>query len=289
MVNKSSWRLDKAKLDYASSFGEEIIKTFDISSPPIDPFHILESEKRHIRAFGDDFKDAFDGRLEYNQSIYLLFYNTKYNSWPHSGLHHPKVRFTVSHELGHYFLEAHREYLRKGGQSHYCVTDFVSDNLIEREADCFAAGLLMPEFMLREVINKNTPNLSIIKDMRNKYDVSLTSMMVRWTQICDFPCAVLSVKQKNIQWSFTSEGFKRDGGFWVRRGAITSESALDFVNDEPTFKNYREGSGWGRTGHWLDIKKDNVDVHEDYVVIPSTETMIIFLTTKEEDLFDDLD
>jgi len=289
MPKRSSWHLDKARLDYAIGLGEEIVETLGINSPPVDPFHVLESEGAKIRAFGDDFKDAFDGRLEYKDPIYILFYNTKYNCWQHSGLQHPKVRFTISHELGHYFIEAHRNYLRKGGQPHCCITDFVSDTLVEREADCFAAGLLMPKFLLCEIVNKSTANLSAIKNARKEFDVSLTSMMIRWTQLCDSPCAILAVKGKTVQWGFTSEGFNNAGASFVRRGAVTSEAAIEFISGEPTLKECREGSGWGRTGYWLDIPKDNVDVHEDYVVMPSTGTVLVFLTAREEDLFGDLD
>jgi len=56
----------------------------------------------------DDFGDAFDGRLEYQRPRFIIFYNTKYDAWPHMGEHHPKVKFTVAHELGHFFLNAHR-------------------------------------------------------------------------------------------------------------------------------------------------------------------------------------
>ena len=111
----SSWRLDKARLDYAMRLGEEVVQTLSIIEPPVNPLLIVESEKS-IKPFGDDFGDAFDGRLEYIEPRYLLFYNTKYNQWPHIGTDHPKVRFTIAHELGHYFLDDHRAYLNKGGK-----------------------------------------------------------------------------------------------------------------------------------------------------------------------------
>ena len=283
----SSWRLDKARLDFAMQFGEEVVQTSGIGDPPADPLLILKAEGKYIKAFGDDFGDAFDGRLEYHEPRYFLFYNTKYNDWPHIGSQHPKVRFTIAHELGHYFLDDHRAYLNKGGKPHFCLTEFTSDNLVEREADAFASGMLMPSFMLCKLVNKAEPSLESIKTTRKSFDVSLTSMMIRWSQLCDFPCATLAIKNKCIEWGFASEGFKRAGAYKILRKNIVSEDAIKFVDADPSFQEYREGSGWGIAEYWLDIPKTNVDVHEDYVVIPSTRILLVFLTASEGELFHD--
>ena len=50
------------------------------------------------------------------------------------------MNFSVAHELAHYFLIAHHNYLKHGGRPHGSKTEFVSDNNSEREADAFAAG-----------------------------------------------------------------------------------------------------------------------------------------------------
>src|SRR5271157_1307304 len=54
-------------------------------------------------------------------------------------------RFTVAHELGHYFLEGHVQALFGAGQQfHQSESGFTSNDKYEREADSFAASLLMP-------------------------------------------------------------------------------------------------------------------------------------------------
>lgn len=54
-------------------------------------------------------------------------------------------RFTLAHELGHYFIDQHRRGLEEGKvRSHGSVVEFESELPIEQEADTFAASLLMP-------------------------------------------------------------------------------------------------------------------------------------------------
>src|SRR3972149_5886641 len=61
-------------------------------------------------------------------------------------------RFSIAHELGHYFIEGHPEALLTSG-IHQSRADFVSDDPFEQEADIFAAALLMPEAPSRKAIN----------------------------------------------------------------------------------------------------------------------------------------
>src|SRR5581483_80345 len=112
----NKWSPERDRLNAATELAETITNSLEIARPPVDPFAVIKSERRLLLAFGEDFGDAFDGRLEYQSPRFLLFYNTKYDALPHSGQHHPRVNFSVAHELGHYFLEQHRQFLKKGGR-----------------------------------------------------------------------------------------------------------------------------------------------------------------------------
>src|SRR5262245_3383302 len=79
----TSWRFEQARREAAAALAERIVKDIGITAPPVSPFKVLDTEKRRIRVYGDDFGDAFDGRLEYQSPRFLLFYNTKYDDWPH--------------------------------------------------------------------------------------------------------------------------------------------------------------------------------------------------------------
>jgi len=285
-----SWKLEQAKMRRAAEYGETIAGVLGFEHPPIDPFAVIASEDGRIRTVGDYFGNAFDGRLEYHGSYFLLFFNTIYNEWHYEGEHHPKIRFTVGHELGHYFLQAHRSFLMQNGVAHGSKTEFSSNRNVEREADFFANGLLMPGFLLRRKVNSAPPSLSAVRAARDQFQVSLTSMLIRWVELSDFPCAVVSYRQGQVEWGFTSSGLKRVGGYRVKRGVkLESRHAQEFLIKDPTLEKYRQGEGWSYIDKWIEIERQGVEVQEDYIVVPSTQQMLVFLTINEEDLESETD
>ena len=60
-----------------------------------------------------------------------------------------RKRFTIAHELGHFFL--HRE----KNETLYAHRDAGQSGKIETEANIFATNILMPEDLVREVIDNN--------------------------------------------------------------------------------------------------------------------------------------
>ena len=63
-------------------------------------------------------------------------------------------RFCIAHELGHFFVEGHLDYIPFVHGVHRSRAGYISQDRYEREADCFAAGLLMPEAPVCEVIGR---------------------------------------------------------------------------------------------------------------------------------------
>lgn len=294
MSRKLFWKLVQSIREHALHQGEEIASVMDFVSLPIDLLKIIDSEP-NLYAEGADFGDVFDGRLEYVGPRFLLAYNTKYDQWDHAGKHHSKVRFTIGHELGHYYLDDHRLYLLKGGKPHPCFTEFQSDPYVEQQADCFAAGLLMPSFLLGPHVNREAePTLEIIKNTAKEFEVSITSMMIRWTSLSDFPCATISVSANGIiNWGWLSGGFKQVGGYCVRRNKkVLSEDALKFLQMDMSFSHYREGNGLGYAHQWIDFEITNISVKEFYAVVPYIHQTLVFITAPEDELaehyYDDL-
>lgn|GEM_PF-250887 len=82
-------------------------------------------------------------------------------------------RFTIAHELGHYFLHHKRD-----GENEITTVSFRGkSNREEREADLFAAELLMPESMVRERHSKmSLPLLWVLAD---NFNVSRIAMRKR--------------------------------------------------------------------------------------------------------------
>lgn len=102
----------------------------------------------------------------------------------------PEVRqhFTLAHELGHYFL--HQDILKEqnglideddeldGGKLLYRLDDATYDR-IEREANHFAASLIMPE----ELVRKAWAATGSIQDCAKIFKVSTIAMSIRLTEL----------------------------------------------------------------------------------------------------------
>lgn len=279
-------KLDIAARQSALEKGEEIAKGFPFRKPSVDPFAVAAAESELIHLEGGDFRDCFDGRLSYHGERFLLVYNTRYNRWSTEDRHHPKVRFTVAHELGHFYLDRHREFLVKRRRAIESMTEFESNGEIERQADAFASGLLMPKFLLGPLINQEEDvTIGSIKAAASTFDVSLTSMMVRWTQLSHFPCAAVCVRRSQIQWGFVSEGFAR-GRLWrcLKGRQISSVDSKTFYACDPSLAVFREGSGTGYAHNWLEGGADRISVQEHYLVLPYSQCMMVFLVADDADI-----
>lgn len=285
-MSEQAWALKQAARQKALEIGEDIAGLFAHEGLPIDPLRVVEAEAGRILARGLDAGDSFDGRISFHGSRFLLLYNTRYNRWWHRGSNHPKVRFTIAHELGHYFLDRHRAYLMRRHASIESFTEFESAYEVERQADAFASGLLTPARLVSPRINHvDDATVADVKRVAEEFDVSLTGMMVRWTQLSHYPCATLCVRDQRIQWGFVS-GLFRESGFWkARRGeALEGRDARAFSAAEPSFEDFREGEGTGLASNWLEGARDDVNVREFYVVMPYSRCMLVFLTADENDL-----
>jgi Zn-dependent peptidase ImmA (M78 family) len=87
-----------------------------------------------------------------------------------------RQRFTLAHELYHYFYD-------KEGLT-LCINDFESDKTdIEKEADTFASFLLMPPMALKQFIEKHNGNKlfdeQLIVGIENHFEMSRQATLVR--------------------------------------------------------------------------------------------------------------
>lgn len=122
-------------------------------------------------------------------------------------------RFTVAHEVGHYLM--HRHGLPAEGI--YCkVGDlFQRDTkVIEKEADTFAASLLMPfHDMRRQLDPKAKPTLDDLGALADRYGVSLTALMLRWLEYTERRAVMVVSTDGYVLWSWSSTSAYRTGRF----------------------------------------------------------------------------
>ena len=88
----------------------------------------------------------------------------------HGDSNERRRRFTIAHEIGHFVLHPGRPRLERGGR----VTE--AGRSEEREADAFAAALLMPEHLVREAVYEHGADVPRLAD---RFLVSSAAMQVR--------------------------------------------------------------------------------------------------------------
>ena len=199
--------------------------------------------------------------------------------------------FTIGHELGHFFLPKHRQYLVQSGKSHGSFSEFTSDPAVEQQADFFATGLLMPAYLLRPIVNaQNFVTRERFHQTRKLFEVSLTGMLVRWTQLSDFPCATIAIKDGVVQYGWVSSALRQRGMFRIRRGErATCKAAKSFITDDISATRYREDSGSGTMANWIDFDEYRLSTEEHYFAIPHSGTVWVLITADEKDLRDRFD
>ena len=182
-------------------FAECIASQFDEKIIPLEKI-VAEEE---LDVFYDDYEtNTFDGMTIFDRGKFYIHLNTAKNNHPNSD----RGRFTLAHELGHYFIDTHRIGLRKGllepHPSHPNRNQFYA---IEREADYFASCLLMPETRFLQDVRNQKFDIEVINFLRKEYKVSRTACAIRYADIGNYPLLILYAENNKIQWVYTSDDF----------------------------------------------------------------------------------
>lgn len=159
------------------------------------------------RAYGITFcfghyENAFDGLLEWKASRFHIYINVDSN-W---GSDTPRARFSFAHELGHYFIDWHRCALERGVPPHGSQSEFASAMSVEREADLFAANLLLPKERVRRAAGSRI-GVEGIQKLAQEFGTSLSATAIRCAQLSLAPLIVMRWSASGRTWCWSSETF----------------------------------------------------------------------------------
>ena len=250
---------------------EAVLKDLERWRLPVDPFEIAAEEG--IELLPGDFSAKFDGRIRYVPEIsgFALAYRR-----PGPGRPESRVRFTIGHELGHYYL--HREYLLSG-KCHASKTNFVSHDQMEQEADEFSASLLMPIELFRRRITQLRSGVATLDELcklaNEEFHTSITSTVRRYCQSDIEPCAVIFSRDGIVQWGQFSEDMSREGMGFVRFGGrIPEQSKTNRLLDDGTDKIDGVVQPWV----WFGSPRFYGKLWEEAMVLGGTGTVLTYLT-----------
>jgi Zn-dependent peptidase ImmA (M78 family) len=213
--------------DRAAHAAERVIRQHNITSLPVDPIAIADSIGIEVVA-----KQASDGGvsgmlIRYGEQ-FCIAYATHIKS---QGFR----RFTIAHELGHYFLEGHFDAIFKEGSVHESKAGFVSSAPYELEADHFAARLLMPNALFFAAQRHAGEGLVAVESLADTCLTSLSSTAIRYAECAREPVAIIVSTGNIVDFCVMSKTLREcDGIDWIRKKqALPLGCATRSFNSDP--------------------------------------------------------
>jgi len=215
------------KLKMARQSAEKLLRDEGIAELPVDPFAIAASRGIVVQPKPDT-ADGVSGMLVRHGNSFGILYATYIQS---EGFQ----RFSVAHELGHYFLEGHSDAVFGADGVHSSSAGFTSNNSFEMEADHFASGLLMPSIPFKRALGRRDPGLETIEFMADLCRTSLTATAIRCAELSDDALAIVISTGPVIDYCFLSEAMKSLPKLnWIRKGTpVPAGSATFAINRDP--------------------------------------------------------
>lgn len=170
---------------------------FPVSS--VDPESIAKSKGITI-SYGH-YQDSFDGLLEHRSGKFHIYCNLDRLVRKEN----PRTKFTLAHELGHFFIVEHSLALRSGrSPGHGSLTEYESKNPVEQEADHFASSLLMPKERFLRLASREPTGIPGIIALAKQFGTSVTSTAIRYASLEVRPCFVIKWSANGFQWKWLS-------------------------------------------------------------------------------------
>lgn len=194
-----------------------------------------------------------------------------------------RQRFSIAHELGHW-------YLHKGQANFVCDTtpnlvasDFNKQNGMqtEREADQFAANLLLPPFLLQPLIRpKQDITFDVIKGVADIFRASILATAIQIARL-DSHSIVIAVYDSNKKCSSFFRSNMLSDKLWPNECLSTETYANDVSEISPSAKGMVSADEWFAN---FDLDYDS-EVFEESTYWHGN--IISIITINEENLLSD--
>lgn len=252
-------RRDDMSVREAVHCAERALAELDIDSLPIDPLDIAARKGITVSAQS---LDGCSGCLVKSGDAFGILYS---DALQNEGFE----RFTVSHELGHYFIPGHPEALFGGGNNtHRSRSGFVSRDPHERQADNFAASLLMPKKLFVAAARADSAEgFATIENIAVLCKASITATALRFARLAEDPVAVVMSEGNKIQWcEMSSVLYGLRGLTWLGRGSLLPRESASarFNTDTSNITRCAKVESTSLLSDWFDGAPD-VEVMEDVV------------------------
>lgn len=161
--------------EYIERKTEELLTQYGLLSLPINAKKL--AEKLGVKVEAENFDDDVSGLFVMKDGVPYVIYNSNQGA--------KRRRFTIAHELGHFILHSKYKplFVDKQGVVMYRNSESSTGELIkEREANAFAAALLMPKKLVEAEFSE-AEDFEIVVGLAKKFNVSTQAMSFRLSNL----------------------------------------------------------------------------------------------------------
>lgn len=222
-----------------AEYAKKLLSELNFKRAPIYPRKI--AKELGIYIWEKEAESGYDGYLISVNDTWGIMINKAIRS-------KARKRFTVAHELGHYYIDYHNE------NSYQCFAKDIESldpaaRQDEKEANEFAVELLMPDGLFREDIQQRDISLDTINSLAIKYGTSMTSTAIRYARSGSHACAIIVSEQGRIKYFAYSESFRQGRQLYISKSAPLRDGSYAKRLFESGF-SIREGQGEVTAGSW---------------------------------------
>ena len=271
------------RLPIAEGTADKVLRELGLDRLPIDPSFIAANKEIMVRAAPSDMT-GFSGMLAQWDTHFGIMFATHIES---EGFR----RFSIAHELGHYFLPGHVEQVLADGP-HKSRAGFGSSDPYEQEADYFASAMLMPERLLKPIINQHDEGLDLVRTISEQCIASLTAAAVRYARVSRSAVATVVSKDGAVEFCLFSDAMKGAKVRWLRRGTPVPNGTLTgrFGRDVAKVAAAKSDSDSVDLSDWFDCPASHT-VTEDVIGLGSYGRVLTIIyssrLTNEAEGYDD--
>ena len=256
---------------------DEVRASYGQTSSPVSLDTIAEGEG--ISLVSIEQCEGFHGRIEFlREAASFVIYHPDPNNTPNR----KRVRFSIAHELGHYFIEPHRELL-VAGKIHNSTPGFICDNELEVEADEFAAALLIPRAHIEQRLQRRSfMTLAEILKMGDDWQSSARSATIRYVRYTGEACAMVVSKQQGKLTKYIPSDEAEALGFrFTGLKTVPDGSAASRLHNDNSKQNIEESHT--TTKSWFPFLHGEHDLHEESFRLGNTGYVLSLLSISAEE------
>ena len=262
---------------------ESLLLDVGIAGLPVDPVRVAQHLEMGVTAKPPSIKGASGWLIRVGEE-FAIVYATHIDS---IGFQH----FSIAHEIGHYMLDGHAEHVFRNGNEHSSHAGFGSGDDVEREADYFAACLLMPKLLCSKLINARQDGMAAVVNLAGHCKTSLTAAALRYAEIGGLPVGIIQCFAGKVEFCASYPLLEHVG--WARalprnHKVPVNSATRRMSEDEQAILSCTEGSDTCDAGDWVPSADCGVGLIEEVIGLGRFGRTLTVLTLDPDSAEDDV-